>query len=72
MGYTSLDEEFHCFAGDYLDSLKIGLRLIEEQSMELKMTLMSEEDRKKQELLNQRKVEYAAKMAADKKRKEDL
>ena len=40
--------------------------------MALKMTLMSEDDRKKQELINQRKAEYAAKMAAEKKHKAEL
>ena len=47
MGYTELDDEFHCFAGDYIEPLKIGERLIEKQNMALKMSKMSEEDRKK-------------------------
>ena len=54
MGYTSLDDEFHCFAGDYLEALKLGLELIEEQAMTLKMSRMSEDERKKQEIINQR------------------
>ena len=40
--------------------------------MALKMSRMSEEDRKKQELINQRKAEYQAKMLAEKKHKQEL
>ena len=72
MGYTPLDDEFHCFAGDYLDSLKLGMQLVEDQAMVVKMSRMSEDERKKQEILNQRKAEFAAKQLQEKKRKEEL
>jgi len=51
LGYVSLDEEIHAFAGDYFDVLMEGSQLIDSATMELKMAAMSEEDRKKAEII---------------------
>ena len=72
LGYIQMDEEFHAFSGDVIDDLKKGLAKIEATSMHLKKSLMSEDDRKKQELLEANQAAYAAKQKADKEFKKGL
>jgi len=75
LGYTSLDDEIHAFAGDYFDVLMEGSTLIDNAVTELKMNNMSEEERKKAELIRKNQEEYKAKMreaAEYKKQLEDI
>lgn len=72
LGYTNMDDDFHAFTGDYFVVLSSGSQMIEDRAMELKMTLMSEEDRKKQELINANQAAYRAKMKADAEFKKKL
>merc|ERR1712130_226540 len=65
LGYTLLDDEMHAFAGDYFDVLMEGSSVIDAVTMKLKMKNMSEEERKKHELIQKNKEEYKAKMKAD-------
>ena len=61
LGYTFLDDEMHVFVGDYFVNLSIGSHMIETEIMKLKMLTMSDEDRKKQELIMKNREEYLAK-----------
>ena len=61
LGYTFLDDEMHVFVGDYFVNLSIGAHMIETEIMKLKMLTMSDEDRKKQELIMKNREEYLAK-----------
>lgn len=72
LGYINLDDDFHTFTGDYFVVLGAGSRMIETESMKLKMTLMSEEDRKKQELIMANQAAYRAKQQADAEFKKKL
>jgi len=75
LGYTNLDDEIHAFAGDYFDVLMEGSTLIDNAVTELKMNNMSEEERKKAELIRKNQEEYKAKMreaAEYKKQLEDI
>lgn len=72
LGYTDVDGEMAVFVGDYFVVLASGAAMIEEASMTLKMTLMSEEERKKQELIIANRKAYLEKMKADKEYKETL
>ena len=58
LGYTFLDDEMHVFVGDYFVNLSIGAHMIETEVMKLKMLSMSDEDRKKQELIMKNREEY--------------
>ena len=72
LGYTDVDDEMAVFVGDYFVVLASGAAMIEEEAMKLKMTLMSEEDRKKQELIIANRKAYLEKMKADKQYKEEM
>lgn len=72
LGYTYIDDEMHAFAGDYFAVLMEGSQMIDAETMKLKMKTMSEEDRKKQELIQKNKEEYKAKMKADAEYKKHL
>ena len=61
LGYTFLDDEMHVFVGDYFVNLSIGAHMIETEIMKLKMLTMSDEERKKQELIMKNREEYLAK-----------
>ena len=51
LGYTYLDDDMHVFVGNYFVNLSIGAHMIETEVMKLRMLTMSDEDRKKQELI---------------------
>ena len=57
LGYVQVDAEVQSFVGDYFVILAMGAHIIEEESMKLKLLNMSEEDRKKQELIMERQRE---------------
>ena len=65
LGYTPVDDEITAFVGNYFSVLGLGAHLIEDESMKLKMLSMSEEDRKKQELIMQNRKEMMAKRKAE-------
>lgn len=65
LGYTFLDDEIHAFAGDYFAVLMEGSTMIDNVTSQLKMNNMSEQDRKKAELIKKNQEEYKAKMKAD-------
>lgn len=46
-----LDDEIHAFAGDYFAVLMEGSTLIDQALQQLRLANMSEEDRKKAELI---------------------
>jgi len=75
MGYVSIDDDIHAFAGNYFATLAGGTTLISEKAMEIKMLSMDPADRAKQELIlkNQRALKEKMKQeAAYKKQLEDL
>lgn len=72
LGYTGLDDEIHAFAGDYFDVLMEGSTLIDNAVTELKMNNMSEEERKKAELIRKNQEEYKAKMREQAEYKKSL
>lgn len=72
LGYTCLDDEIHAFAGDYFAVLMEGSQRIDATTMPIKLKNMSEEDRKKQELIQKNREEYKAKMKADAEYKKQL
>lgn len=47
LGYISIDEEQHAFAGDYYAVLMEGSQIIDAETMKLKMKYMSEEEKAK-------------------------
>lgn len=47
LGYQRLDDDMHAFAGDYFVVLNMGSKIIDEESMQIKMLTMGEEERKK-------------------------
>ena len=55
----------HAFAGDYFAVLNMGSKIIDEESMQIKMLAMGEEERKKQQLIIDNRKAYEAKMKAD-------
>lgn len=65
LGYQSMDAEMMAFTGDYFVVLNLGAKIIDEESMQIKMLSMSEEDRKKQQLIIDNRKAYEAKMKAD-------
>lgn len=72
LGYTYLDDEIHAFAGDYFKTLMEGSNMIQAVTNELRMNNMSEEDRKKHELIKKNQEEYKAKMKAEAAYKKQL
>jgi hypothetical protein len=69
LGYTYLDDDMHVFVGNYFVNLSIGAHMIETEVMKLRMLTMSDEDRKKQELIMKNREEYLAKQKADREHK---
>ena len=55
----------HAFVGDYFVVLALGAKIIDEESMQIKMLTMSEEERKKQQLIIDNRKAYEAKAKAD-------
>lgn len=64
LGYVQMDEDISAFVGEYFNGLVQGARLIDDQSMHLKMLSMSDEDRKKQELIFKEKAVFMEKHKA--------
>lgn len=69
LGYTYIDDDMHVFVGNYFVNLSIGAHMIETEVMKLRMLTMSDEDRKKQELIMKNREEYLAKQKADREHK---
>jgi hypothetical protein len=72
LGYQKMDEDMHAFVGDHFVVLNLGARIIDEESMQIKMLTMSEEDRKKQQLIIDNKKAYMAKAKAEAEHKRIL
>jgi hypothetical protein len=72
LGYVDTDAECCAFVGNYFSILNHGAYLIEEEAVKLKMLFMSDEDRKKQEIIMQNKRDMRAKMKADAAYKKEL
>ena len=72
LGYQELDEESSAFIGECYVVLNNGAIMIEDEAMRLKMLFMTEEERRKQELIQQNKMEMRAKMHADAEYKRQL
>ncbi len=62
LGFISIDEEFYSFIGDYFVVLSKGCHFLEDSIIIVKMKYMSEEDRKKQILLEKQKQIYRDEM----------
>ena len=67
-----MDDEVHAFVGDYFAVLSMGAGIIDEESMQIKMLSMSEEERKKQQLIIDNRKAYLAKMKAEQEYKKTL
>jgi hypothetical protein len=72
LGYVDLDDEHYCFVGEHYSGLAHGAFLIDDVAMELRMLTMTDEERKKQEIINYNKKEYQAKMKAEAEFKRNL
>ena len=72
LGYTRVDDESSAFIGNYFSVLGFGAYTIEEESMKLKMLSMSDEGRKKQEIILQNRQEMRAKRKAELEYKKQL
>jgi pimeloyl-CoA synthetase len=72
LGYQVLDADMHAFTGDYFAVLALGSRIIDDESMQIKMKTMSEEERKKQQLIITNREAYQAKAKADAAHKKTL
>ena len=51
LGYVEVDPECSAFVGNYFPILNFGAVHIEEQAIELKMLFMTDDERKKQEII---------------------
>jgi hypothetical protein len=69
LGYQALDSESHAFTGDYFVVLATGAKILDDESMQIKMLTMSEEERKKQQLIIDNKKAFLIKSKADKEYK---
>ena len=63
-----MDDEHYAFVGDYFTVLKRGSQMIDQRLMKVKVKYMSEEERKKHELLEQQKQIYLE----EKRKKKEL
>jgi len=72
LGYTAVDQDMCAFVGNYFSVLGLGAHMIEDESMKLKMLSMTDEERKKQELIMQNRKEYLAKRKAELAHKKQL
>ena len=72
LGYQKMDEDMHAFVGDHFVVLNLGARIIDEESMQIKMLTKTEEDRKKQQLIIDNKKAYMAKAKAEAEHKRIL
>ena len=57
LGYVDMDEEHYVFVGDYFTVLLMGQGLVEHQGNRLKIKYMPEEERKRAELIEQKRLE---------------
>jgi len=67
-----MDAEMMAFTGDYFVVLNLGAKILDEESMQIKMLTMNEEDRKKQQLIIDNRKAYEAKRKADAEHKKTL
>jgi hypothetical protein len=72
LGYVDIDDEICAFTGNYFNVLNAGAVMVEEESMQLKMQFMNQEDRTKQEIVQKNKKDMIAKMRADAEYKKNL
>lgn len=72
LGYVPLDADMHAFTGDYFVILALGAKILDEESMQIKMLTMSEEERKKQQLIIDNTKAFKAKAKADAEFKKTL
>jgi len=66
LGYVEMDEDLSAFVGEYYAGLIQGAKQIEDASMNIKMLTMSEDERKKVELIRKEKEEFLVKQKAKK------
>jgi len=64
LGYVQMDDDISAFVGEYFNGIVQGARLVDDQSMRLKMLSMSDEDRKKQELIFKEREAFLEKQRA--------
>lgn len=64
LGYVQMDDDISAFVGEYFNGLVAGARLVDDQSMRLKMLSMSDEERKKQELIFKERAAFQEKQKA--------
>ena len=57
LGYVDMDEEHYVFVGDYFVVLLMGQGIVEHLTNRLKMKYMPEEERKRAELVEQKRLE---------------
>jgi hypothetical protein len=57
LGYMDIDEEHYIFVGDYFKILLIGQGMTEHQLLKLKAKYMTPEERKRYELVEQKRLE---------------
>ncbi len=60
LGYLDMDEEHYVFIGDFFTLLFLGQGISEHTLMKLKAKYMSPEERKRQELIEQKRLEVLA------------
>ena len=60
------------FTGDYFVVLNMGAKILDEESMQIKMLTMEEGERKKQQLIIDNRKAYEAKRKADAEHKKEL
>merc|ERR1711977_568230 len=70
LGYESMDDEVSAFTGKNYSMLIHGVKMLEDQTLKIKMLIMSPEERKKHELIIKEREEFlAAKKAREAERK---
>lgn len=57
LGYINMDEEHYVFIGDYFVVLLLGQGILEHQTNRLKIKYMPEEERKRLQLVEQKRLE---------------
>ena len=72
LGYVDMDGEISAFVGNYFNVLNHGAVQIEDEAMKLKMLFMTDEERKKQELIIANRRVCLAKLKADAAYKKEL
>ena len=68
LGYVEMDEEFYIFVGDYFRHIVLGQGIIDHTLTKIKMKYASEEEKKRYELIEQKRLEALEEV----KRKQDI